>query len=243
MLPQVVAVKDPAGNPLPGIPVTFTVSEDSTITAVMRGLNSTGITVVSDANGYASAANNYTGYIGEGYQVYSKGTGVIKTMEVKATVPGLQPVTFKVEVGAVGSNLIDTTPPSIKATAVTDNGAPYIAGTWTSHSVTVHYTAEDTLSAIKSLTPDQKFTAEGAGQTATGKAVDSAATSDEDKNHYSIATFGPIHIDKSAPVTEVAVTGAESGSWSRGRLRCILPLKIHIQVWKRSITSWAGAIP
>ncbi|MFD1905909.1 hypothetical protein ACFSQ7_20625 [Paenibacillus rhizoplanae] len=62
--------------------------------------------------------------------------------------------------------------------------------------MTVHYTAEDTLSAIKSLTPDQKFTAEGAGQTATGKAVDSAATSDEDKNHYSIATFGPIHIDK-----------------------------------------------
>ncbi|WP_341347916.1 HYR domain-containing protein [Paenibacillus sp. FSL H3-0469] len=218
MLPQVVAVKDLAGNPLPGIPVTFTVSEDSTITAVMRGLNSTGITVVSDANGYASAANNYTGYIGEGYQVYSKGTGVIKTMEVKATVPGLQPVTFKVEVGAVGSNLIDTTPPSIKATAVTDNGAPYIAGTWTSQSVTVHYTAEDTLSAIKSLTPDQKFTAEGAGQTATGKAVDSAATSDEDKNHYSIATFGPIHIDKSAPVTEAAVTGAESGSWSRGKV-------------------------
>ncbi|MFD1905908.1 hypothetical protein ACFSQ7_20620 [Paenibacillus rhizoplanae] len=128
MLPQVVAVKDLAGNPLPGIPVTFTVSEDSTITAVMRGLNSTGITVVSDANGYASAANNYTGYIGEGYQVYSKGTGVIKTMEVKATVPGLQPVTFEVEVGAVGSNLIDTTPPSIKATAVTDNGTLTLPG-------------------------------------------------------------------------------------------------------------------
>ncbi|WP_238652834.1 HYR domain-containing protein [Paenibacillus piscarius] len=217
MLPQVVAVKDPAGNPLAGIPVTFTVSEDSTITAVMRGLNSTAITVFTDANGYATAANNYTGYIGEGYQVYSKSTGVIKTMEVRATVPGLTPVSFKVEVGAVGSNLIDTTPPSIRATAMTDAGVPYIAGTWTSHSVTVHYTAEDTLSAIKSLTPDQKFTAEGAGQTATGKAVDSAATSDEDKNHYSIATFGPINIDKSAPVTGVTVTGAEPGSWGQGK--------------------------
>ncbi|KAI7258165.1 hypothetical protein KC345_g10613, partial [Hortaea werneckii] len=122
MLPQVVAVKDLAGNPLAGVPVTFTVSEDSTITAVMRGLNSTGITVLTDANGYASAANTYTGYVGEGYQVYSKSTGVIKTMEVKATVPGLQPVTFNVEIGSVGSNLIDTTPPTITATALADTG-------------------------------------------------------------------------------------------------------------------------
>ncbi|MEK5492593.1 HYR domain-containing protein [Paenibacillus sp. FSL R7-0297] len=217
MLPQVVAVKDLAGNPLAGVPVTFTVSEDSTITAVMRGLNSTGITVFSDANGYATAANNYTGYAGEGYQVYSKSTGVIKTLEVKATVPGLQPVTFKVEIGSVGSNLIDTTPPTIKATAKVDGGTPYIAGTWTSHSVTVHYTAEDTLSGIKSLTSDQSFTAEGVGMTATGKAVDSVATSDEDKNHYSIATFGPINIDKSAPVTAITVTGAEAGSWNHGK--------------------------
>ncbi|OKP81500.1 cellulose-binding protein [Paenibacillus helianthi] len=218
MLPQVVAVKDLAGNPLAGVPVTFTASEDSTITAVMRGLNSTGITVVTDANGYASAANTYTSYAGEGYQVYSKSTGVIKTMEVKATVPGLQPVTFRVEVGAVGSNLIDTTPPAITASALTDVGAPYIAGTWTNHSVTVHYTAIDTLSAIRSLTSDQNFTAEGAGQSATGKAVDSSAASDEDKNHYSIATFGPINIDKTAPVTTVTAAGAESGSWSHDKV-------------------------
>ncbi|OKP86574.1 HYR domain-containing protein [Paenibacillus sp. P32E] len=218
MLPQVVAVKDLAGNPLAGVPVTFTASEDSTITAVMRGLNSTGITVVTDANGYASAANTYTSYAGEGYQVYSKSTGVIKTMEVKATVPGLQPVTFRVEVGAVGSNLIDTTPPAITASALTDAGAPYIAGTWTNHSVTVHYTAIDTLSAIRSLTSDQNFTAEGAGQIATGKAVDSSAASDEDKNHYSIATFGPINIDKTAPVTTVTAAGAESGSWSHDKV-------------------------
>ncbi|MGN7761944.1 HYR domain-containing protein [Paenibacillus sp. 22594] len=218
MLPQVVAVKDLAGNPLAGVPVTFTASEDSTITAVMRGLNSTGITVVTDANGYASAANTYTSYVGEGYQVYSKSTGVIKTMEVKATVPGLQPVTFRVEVGAVGSNLIDTTPPAITASALTDAGAPYIAGTWTHHSVTVHYTAIDTLSAIRSLTSDQNFTAEGAGQMATGKAVDSSASSDEDKSHYSIATFGPINIDKTAPVTTVTAAGTESGSWSHDKV-------------------------
>ncbi|WP_252863251.1 HYR domain-containing protein [Paenibacillus riograndensis] len=219
MLPQVVAVKDLAGNPLAGVPVTFTASEDSTITAVMRGLNSTGITVFTDDNGYASAANTFTGYAGEGYQVYSKSTGVIKTLDVKATVPGLQPVTFKVEIGAVGSNLIDTTPPAIMATARTDAGAAYIAGTWTNHSVTVHYSATDTLSAIKSLTPDQSFTAEGAGQMATGKAVDSAASSDEDKNHYSTTTFGPINIDKSAPVTTVTAPGAESGSWSHDKVQ------------------------
>ncbi|WP_379150862.1 HYR domain-containing protein [Paenibacillus sp. sgz5001063] len=218
MLPQVVAVKDLAGNPLAGVPVTFTASEDSTITAVMRGLNSTGVTVVTDANGYASAANTYTSYVGEGYQVYSKSTGVIRTVEVKATVPGLQPVTFRVEVGSVGSNLIDTTPPTITASALTDAGAPYIAGTWTNHSVTVHYTANDTLSPIKSLTPDQNFTAEGAGQMATGKAVDGAASSDEDQSHYSIVTFGPIKIDKTAPVTTVTPAASETGSWSHDKV-------------------------
>ncbi len=218
MLPQVVAVKDLSGNPLAGVPVTFTASEDSTITAVMRGLNSNGVTVMTDANGYASAANTYTGYVGEGFQVYSKSTGVIKTLEVKATVPGLQPVTFRVEIGAVGSNLIDTTPPNITATASQDGGGSYIAGTWSNRSVTVHYTAADTLSPIKFLTADQVFTAEGANQMATGKAIDSAASSDDDKNHYSIATFGPINIDNSPPVTTVTGGNEDSGSWSHDKV-------------------------
>jgi large repetitive protein len=213
MLPQVVIVKDPAGNPLPGVPVTFQVSQDSIVTAVMRGLNSTVITVATDANGIASAANTYTGYVGEGYQVYSKSTGVIKTMQVTATVAGLSPVTFQVEIGAVGSNMLDTTPPTITANAQRDDGAAYIAGTWTNRTVTVSYTAVDTLSAIRFCTPDQIFNTEGAGQLATGKAIDSAATSDDDKNHTSTITFGPINIDKSPPNT-TATAGAGSEEWN-----------------------------
>ncbi|MCL6456426.1 MAG: HYR domain-containing protein, partial [Gorillibacterium sp.] len=214
MLPQVVAVKDPAGNPLAGIPVTFEASLDSTITAVMRGLNSSFVTVVTDANGVASAANTFANYLGEGFQVYSKNNGIIKTLEVKASVSGLQPVTFRVEVGTVGANLLDTTPPTITSSAKNDGGTSYIAGTWTNRSVTVHYTAMDTLSAIKFCTADQVFANEGANQIANGKAIDSAATSDEDKNHYSLTSFGPIHIDKTAPVTNATVSNVESGIWN-----------------------------
>jgi large repetitive protein len=214
MLPQIVVVKDPAGNPLPGIPVTFQVSQDSIITAVMRGLNSTYVTTATDANGIASAANTYAGYAGEGYQVYSKSTGVIKTMQVTATVAGLQPVTFQVEVGSVGANILDTTPPIITASAQRDDGTPYIAGTWTNRPVTVHYTAADTLSSIRFCTPDQVFQQEGAGQTATGKAIDSAASGDNDANHSSTVTFGPINIDRSPPHTVAAAAGAAPDGWN-----------------------------
>ncbi|MEF2967777.1 HYR domain-containing protein [Paenibacillus sp. M1] len=214
MTPQVVVVKDLAGNPLAGVPVTFEAVLDNSITVVMRGLNSNVITVLTDANGYASAANTNAAYLGEGYQVYSQTPTLVKTLDLKATVQGLTPVTFKVEIGTFGSNLTDKTPPTITASAKDDTGAGYTAGTWTNRSVTVHYTATDTLSAIKYCTPDQVFATEGAGQTATGKAIDSAATSDDDKNHYSTVTFGPINIDKSAPVT--TVTGAPAqGAWSR----------------------------
>ncbi|WP_151734618.1 HYR domain-containing protein [Paenibacillus tengchongensis] len=218
MLPQRVSVRDLAGNPLSGIPVTFQVTEDSTVTAVMRGLNSSGITVLTDANGYASAANTYATYAGEGFQLYSRTTGVIRTLDVTASVTGLPPVTFKVEVGTVGSNLLDTTPPTISASAVTDNNEPYIAGTWTNRTVKVHYTAADTLSAIRSLTSDQTFTAEGAGQTATGKAVDSAAASDNDPKHVSTIMFGPIHIDKSAPVTAASLSNGQTEGWNREKV-------------------------
>ncbi|MCM3702390.1 HYR domain-containing protein [Paenibacillus macerans] len=219
MLPQIVSVKDPSGHPLAGVPVTFEAALDNTITAVMRGLNSNAITVTTDANGIASAANTYPGYIGEGYQVYSTSTGVIRTLDVKATVAGLAPVTFRVEVGAVGSNQVDTTPPTITASALDDTGATYIAGTWTKRTVTVHYTAVDTLSGIKSVTADQVFSSEGAGQTATGKAVDGVAASDDDKNHTSTITFGPINIDKTPPVTVVTNDGLASGGWNKDKVK------------------------
>ncbi|MFZ5988766.1 MAG: HYR domain-containing protein [Bacillota bacterium] len=209
MLPQTVAAKDSSGKPLAGVPVTFEVSSNDLITAVMRGYNSRVITVLTDANGYASAANTYLSYLGEGYQVYSKYAGIIQTLQVKASVPGWNIITFNVEVGTVGSNIIDNTPPFITASAKDDTGNTYIAGTWTNRSVIVHYDAKDTISDIKSCTQDQIFQNEGADQISTGTAIDSA-------NNSASVTFGPINIDKNAPVTTAAVTKPQYGIWNNG---------------------------
>ena len=216
MLPQIVVLKDSSGNPISGVDVKFEVSSDDLITALMRGSNSKSITVATDANGVASAANTYSGYVGEGFQVYSKYSGVVKTLQVKASALGANTVTFNVEVGTYGSSIVDNTPPTITASAKDDTGANYIAGTWTNRAVTVHYTAMDTLSDIRFCTPDQVFANEGANQVASGKAIDSAAVGDNDINHTSSVTFGPINIDKTAPTTTAAATPATGDSWSKG---------------------------
>ena len=206
MIPQTVVARDAQGMPLAGVAVNFEVSGNEMITAVMRGYNSRIITVTTDANGMASAANTYDGYSGEGYQVYSRYAGIIQTVQVKASVPGGNTVTFNVEVGTYGANLVDNTPPFISVSAKDDTGAPYIAGTWTSHSVTVSYSATDSLSTIQSCTPEQTFSNQGDNQSSTGTAVDSA-------NNSASVTFGPIRIDKTAPVTTAAYAGPKNGSW------------------------------
>ena len=206
MLPQAVVVKDASGRPVAGLSVTFEVSANSMITSIMRGYNSRIFTVTTDSNGMASAANTYPNYVGEGYQVYSTYAGIIQTLQVKASIPGANTVTFNVEVGTYSSNLVDKTPPFISVQAKDDTGADYIAGTWTSHSVSVAYTATDSLSTIKSCTPEQIFSEEGANQTATGTAVDSA-------NNSASVTFGPINIDKSMPVTTATYPKPKSGGW------------------------------
>ncbi len=216
MLPQVVAAKDSSGNPVSGVAITFLVSTDNYVSSIMRGSNSKSITVTTDANGIASAANTYQGYVGEGYQVYSKYNGIIKTLQVTASAQDTNTITFSVQVGTYGSSITDTTPPTITASAADDTGASYTAGTWTNHTVTVHYTAADTLSNISFCTEDQTFADEGANQIATGVARDSAATSESDVNHTSSVTFSPINIDKSAPTTTATATPAYGDIWNNG---------------------------
>ena len=206
MLPQAVVVKDTSGRPVAGVSVTFEVTANSMITSIMRGYNSRFLTVTTDSNGMASAANTYSNYVGEGYQVYSTYAGIIQTLQVKASIPGANSVIFNVEVGTYNSNLVDKTPPFISVSAKDDTGADYIAGTWTSHSVSVAYSATDSLSTIKSCTPEQTFNEEGANQTATGTAVDSA-------NNSASVTFGPINIDKSLPVTAAIYPRPKPGGW------------------------------
>jgi hypothetical protein len=87
-----VIAKDPSGKPLAGIPVTFEISRNDMVTALMRGLGSRTVTVTTDANGFASAANTYQGYVGEGYQVYSRYSGISQTLQLTASAPGLTTV-------------------------------------------------------------------------------------------------------------------------------------------------------
>ena len=206
MLPQTVIVKDTSGKPVAGVSVTFEVSANDMITSLMRGYNSRVITVTTNSNGMASAANTNSNYLGEGYQVYSLYPGLVQALQVKASIPGGTAVTFNVEVGTYNSNIVDKTPPFISVNAKEDTGADYVAGTWTNHSVSVSYSATDSLSTIKSCTAEQTFTEEGANQSSTGTAVDSS-------NNSASITFGPICIDKSKPVTTASYSKPKSGGW------------------------------
>ncbi len=90
---------------------------------------------------------------------------------------------------------IDKTPPTIAATAKTADDNPYTAGAWTNQNVIVQYTASDALSDIDepaSDLSDDVVAAEGAGQSASGTAVDLAGNT-------ATATFAPINIDKTPP--------------------------------------------
>jgi hypothetical protein len=94
----------------------------------------------------------------------------------------------------VGPINIDKTPPAIsgETTALpNENG-------WYNTDVTVHFTAEDLLSGLDTLTSDQTLVDEGAGQSVIGTAVDLAGNS-------ASFTVGPINIDKTPPVVTVSL--------------------------------------
>jgi hypothetical protein len=82
----------------------------------------------------------------------------------------------------------DATPPTISGSAAP---APNGAG-WNNSDVTVSFTCGDNLSGIASCGPNQTLSGEGAGQSATGTAVDSAGNT-------ASSTVSGINIDKIAP--------------------------------------------
>lgn len=88
------------------------------------------------------------------------------------------------------------------ATTPTINGsrspAPNADG-WNNKDVSVSFECADNLSGVASCGPNQTLTTEGAGQSATGAAIDNAGNSDT-------ATVSGINIDKTAPAI----------SWSGG---------------------------
>ncbi len=96
---------------------------------------------------------------------------------------------------------VDTTPPTIAASATKADAGVYTGGTWTNQTVTVHFACSDDGSGVASCPPDVTYDAEGTF-TATGTATDKAGNS-------STVTFSPIRIDLTAPTGSVSIAPSE----------------------------------
>ncbi len=95
---------------------------------------------------------------------------------------------------------VDKTAPTITGAAMT---SPGMDG-WYDSPVTIHFTANDALSGLASVSADQTIKTEGAYQSATGSATDKAGNT--------VSTVvGGINIDMSPPVTSCILEG-ENGS-------------------------------
>ncbi|MDJ1422443.1 MAG: PxKF domain-containing protein [Candidatus Methanoperedens sp.] len=87
---------------------------------------------------------------------------------------------------------IDKTSPTITGAATISPNA----NGWYNDSVVIHFTADDVLSGINSVTPDITLSTEGANQSATGTAIDKAGNS-------ASFTVSGINIDKTAPTITI----------------------------------------
>ena len=97
---------------------------------------------------------------------------------------------------------IDKTAPVISSSAANADASPYVAGTWTNQSVTVSFTCADT-GAVQSGIDDD--TVADDNHTLTAETSNGSVSSDGDcidkaGNADSSETFGPVKIDKTAPV-------------------------------------------
>jgi hypothetical protein len=90
---------------------------------------------------------------------------------------------------------IDTTAPTLNASASTTDGKPYASGTWTGQNVTVSFICTDDRSGVATVTGPITVSSEGSNQSASGDCSDRAA------NAASRITFAGINIDRTPPVT------------------------------------------
>jgi hypothetical protein len=90
--------------------------------------------------------------------------------------------------------IVDTTPPTITASATKADGSLYTAGAWTNQNVTVTFTCIDNPggSGVASVTGPSIVSTEGADQSVPGTCTDAAGNS-------AATSFGPIKIDKTPP--------------------------------------------
>jgi len=154
-----------------------TISGSASPAANVQGWNNTNVVVSfscdDELSGLASCTPDQT-LSSEGSALSASGTAVDKAGNSStATVSGIK---------------IDKTAPTISASRLP---APNANG-WNNTDVTVSFDCADGLSGIASCAPNQTFSAEGAGFSATGAALDRADNS-------ATTTLGGIKIDKTAP--------------------------------------------
>ncbi|HET7036180.1 MAG TPA: hypothetical protein VFI42_10910, partial [Thermomicrobiaceae bacterium] len=99
-------------------------------------------------------------------------------------------------------------PPTISASATTEDGQPYVAGTWTDQTVTVHYDCEDPVSGVLSCSSDHVFADEGIAS-ASGAVV-------ANSNFDNTTTFGPVQIDKTPPTINASAKTADGNAYVAG---------------------------
>lgn len=107
-----------------------------------------------------------------------------------------------------GNINVDTTPPTITASAATGDGKPY-AGAWTMQPVTVSFTCSDALSGIASCPSPVTISSDGGGQSVTGTASDTAGNT-------ASAMVGNINIDATPPTITPSETTADNKTYTPG---------------------------
>jgi len=95
---------------------------------------------------------------------------------------------------------IDTISPAITARLSNAGNTPYIAGTWTNQTVTVHYACDDTGgSGVQMCSTDQVISVDGITTRITGTATDRAG-------NVTNVNVGPVQIDQIKPSLNPVVT-------------------------------------
>ena len=96
---------------------------------------------------------------------------------------------------------IDKTPPTITGAPTT----PANVYGWYKTDVVVHFLADDSLSGLDTVTPDQTLSSEGAGQSVTGTAFDKAGNA-------ASFTVTDINIDKTKPTSSLTLGDPKFGA-------------------------------
>lgn len=90
---------------------------------------------------------------------------------------------------------VDKTVPTIVPSAKKADNTPYTFGDWSTQSVTVHYTCNDTVSLVATCTQDQIFSSDGRSST-IGLVIDNAGL-------RAVSPFLLIRVDQTAPTLTV----------------------------------------